>query len=338
MNIKQTTNNVLWSGLEEILTEQGPFDLNDVDDNLAMQKFVAGLVDALIAAGVISETSTVPNREKVAEWLYMDCLKEGGSWANVPEVIRDNWRRKADDLLGVISEAKETGGGEFRVIDTTRPTWKSRNNEPFVDITDLPNLEAAQRYIRGLAEDGFAIDGLVIESRSGWRPAVALAAQTDSDNQFDKGLDAAAFIAEERMSYEVHETSEWEVAREIAESIRAQIGSAVALAVPETKDEKTLLDPPWLCVGGDNCGDRFATLGDAHAPHSAAYHPIVRCAECGTPIHFYESPTGSWWSHVVHPSDEHDAEPGIDREKAFRIMNAILDENEHPARPQAGAN
>lgn len=32
------------------------------------------------------------------------------------------------------------------------------------------------------------------------------------------------------------------------------------------------------------------------------------CRECDKPAIWIECPTGSWWSHVDHPADEHDAE------------------------------
>lgn len=31
------------------------------------------------------------------------------------------------------------------------------------------------------------------------------------------------------------------------------------------------------------------------------------CAVCGGDIIYWDSPHGGWWSHVVHPADEHDA-------------------------------
>lgn len=36
------------------------------------------------------------------------------------------------------------------------------------------------------------------------------------------------------------------------------------------------------------------------------------CKKCDQEIEFYNSPTGTWWSHLVHPEDDHDAESKID--------------------------
>lgn len=35
------------------------------------------------------------------------------------------------------------------------------------------------------------------------------------------------------------------------------------------------------------------------------------CRICEGKIFYYESPSGGWWSHEVHPEDEHDAEPSV---------------------------
>ncbi|MGW4786144.1 hypothetical protein [Streptomyces sp. NPDC004230] len=43
-----------------------------------------------------------------------------------------------------------------------------------------------------------------------------------------------------------------------------------------------------------------------------AYRAEVRiadCLVCGTPIAWVDCPTGGWWAHDVHPSDDHDATP-----------------------------
>lgn len=34
------------------------------------------------------------------------------------------------------------------------------------------------------------------------------------------------------------------------------------------------------------------------------------CIECGGDARWVECPTGGWWSHVVHPEDDHDAVTG----------------------------
>lgn len=36
------------------------------------------------------------------------------------------------------------------------------------------------------------------------------------------------------------------------------------------------------------------------------------CLTCGTPIDWWECPTGGWWSHRIHPADHHDAQAPID--------------------------
>lgn len=40
------------------------------------------------------------------------------------------------------------------------------------------------------------------------------------------------------------------------------------------------------------------------------------CSVCGGPGEFFNSPTGSWWAHLKHPTDGHDFQPrehfGID--------------------------
>ncbi|MET9222373.1 hypothetical protein ABZX65_26915 [Streptomyces sp. NPDC003300] len=36
---------------------------------------------------------------------------------------------------------------------------------------------------------------------------------------------------------------------------------------------------------------------------------IADCAECGASIGWVECPSGSWWSHRVHPAKDHDAHP-----------------------------
>jgi hypothetical protein len=33
------------------------------------------------------------------------------------------------------------------------------------------------------------------------------------------------------------------------------------------------------------------------------------CKHCRTLIDYIKSPAGSWWSHLIHPSNDHDAEP-----------------------------
>ncbi len=35
------------------------------------------------------------------------------------------------------------------------------------------------------------------------------------------------------------------------------------------------------------------------------------CRVCGNRIEFYDSPSGSWWSHLEHPADGHDALPSL---------------------------
>lgn len=44
-------------------------------------------------------------------------------------------------------------------------------------------------------------------------------------------------------------------------------------------------------------------------PASDSIRPSERCTRCQGLIHWVNAPTGGWWSHVVHPSDHHDAEP-----------------------------
>lgn len=34
-----------------------------------------------------------------------------------------------------------------------------------------------------------------------------------------------------------------------------------------------------------------------------------RCQTCGGVIGWIECPTGGWWAHEVHLTDDHDAEP-----------------------------
>jgi hypothetical protein len=41
---------------------------------------------------------------------------------------------------------------------------------------------------------------------------------------------------------------------------------------------------------------------------AAALAESKPCKVCGKPAVWIECPTGSWWAHVDHPSDEHDAE------------------------------
>lgn len=36
------------------------------------------------------------------------------------------------------------------------------------------------------------------------------------------------------------------------------------------------------------------------------------CKNCGGRIQWVECPTGGWWSHEVHPEDDHDANPEQD--------------------------
>lgn len=32
-----------------------------------------------------------------------------------------------------------------------------------------------------------------------------------------------------------------------------------------------------------------------------------KCRRCGTRMQWIDCPTGGWWAHDVHPSDDHDA-------------------------------
>lgn len=41
---------------------------------------------------------------------------------------------------------------------------------------------------------------------------------------------------------------------------------------------------------------------------AAALTESKPCKVCGKPAVWIECPTGSWWAHVDHPADEHDAE------------------------------
>lgn len=49
---------------------------------------------------------------------------------------------------------------------------------------------------------------------------------------------------------------------------------------------------------------------DLIAVDSGTRHPrFTECLTCGRPGEFFDSPTGSWWSHFDHPGDEHEFEP-----------------------------
>jgi hypothetical protein len=87
----------------------------------------------------------------------------------IAAVLRDSWiawlnaQRAADELIAAFPTLTDAAT-EFRVIDSTRDTSYGQH----VNITALPNLESAKRYIRRLDEDRYPVDGLVIESRGPW--------------------------------------------------------------------------------------------------------------------------------------------------------------------------
>lgn len=47
------------------------------------------------------------------------------------------------------------------------------------------------------------------------------------------------------------------------------------------------------------------------------------CATCHTAIHWIDCPTGGWWRHDQHPSDDHDAEPDHIREALDEMHTAV---------------
>lgn len=56
---------------------------------------------------------------------------------------------------------------------------------------------------------------------------------------------------------------------------------------------------------------------------------IVACAVCSTPIEWVYCPTGGWWSHLIHPADEHDGAPSPAIEAVTRsIIEAVEEADE----------
>ncbi|WP_063023651.1 hypothetical protein [Nocardia niwae] len=41
----------------------------------------------------------------------------------------------------------------------------------------------------------------------------------------------------------------------------------------------------------------------------------ARCDTCGGVIRWIDCPTGGWWSHEIHPADEHDATTTVEVEE-----------------------
>lgn len=35
---------------------------------------------------------------------------------------------------------------------------------------------------------------------------------------------------------------------------------------------------------------------------------LADCQSCGEKMVWIDAPTGGWWSHLVHPADDHDGE------------------------------
>lgn len=76
-------------------------------------------------------------------------------------------------------------------------------------------------------------------------------------------------------------------AHELAEKIRQEI-----------KDPN-----PLASIFRPFAGTLAADLIDSHVG--------ADCAACGELMDYVDCPTGGWWAHRVHPSDEHDAMRGM---------------------------
>lgn len=50
---------------------------------------------------------------------------------------------------------------------------------------------------------------------------------------------------------------------------------------------------------------------------------MIACEECKQPIGWVAAPTGGWWAHVDHPTDDHPAVPSDDVAPQTTILGTV---------------